>query len=196
MESKNGTSAPRTSDRLRSKSNYYKGFVYYQSPMRKKVKSKKRTAAAQIAKKILTPRKSFSRNVPTDVSIVNFSFLFFENNTYVPVTFNYFTQHIAVLTNYPTGILVSCGCWCYITIFWMYQIWSEHFSILGLLFFFLIFADLDLSLSRSVIFMCWTCMVNKIVDYKRKKKYIFSFPVLVYLHLQLGTPYITGIPDP
>ncbi|KAF3336597.1 ATPase family AAA domain-containing protein [Carex littledalei] len=66
MESKNGTPSIRTSDRLRSKTKYYnKGFVYYSS-MRKKVKSKKRTAAAQIAKKILTPRKPFSRNVPTD----------------------------------------------------------------------------------------------------------------------------------
>ncbi|KAJ4779666.1 ATPase family AAA domain-containing protein [Rhynchospora pubera] len=68
MESKNGTPAQsiRTSDRLRKRPKYYnKGYFYYQSSIRKKVKSKKRTAASQIAKKILT-RKPSGRTVSTD----------------------------------------------------------------------------------------------------------------------------------
>lgn len=77
MESKNGTPTQslRTSDRLRKRPKYFnKGFLYYQSSLRKKPKSKKRTAASHIAKKILTPRKPSGRTVPSDVSIVNFPF--------------------------------------------------------------------------------------------------------------------------
>jgi ATPase family AAA domain-containing protein 2 len=77
MESKNGTprQSLRTSDRLRKRPKYYsKGFLYYQAPLRKKMKPKKRTAASQIAKKILSPRKPSVRAIPPDVSIVNFPF--------------------------------------------------------------------------------------------------------------------------
>lgn len=57
----------RTSDRLRQRPKYYgRGYMYYKPAMRKKVKSKKRTAASQIAKKLL--RKPAARSPPADVS--------------------------------------------------------------------------------------------------------------------------------
>jgi ATPase family AAA domain-containing protein 2 len=68
MEGKGDVVTPvRTSDRLRKRPKYYtRGYMYYKPPMRKKVKSKKRTAASQIAKKLL--HKPATRAPPTDVS--------------------------------------------------------------------------------------------------------------------------------
>jgi ATPase family AAA domain-containing protein 2 len=79
MDSKNGAprQSLRTSDRLRKAPKYYnKSYLYYQTSLRKKVKPKKRAAASQIAKKILTPRKPSVRTVPPNVSLVIFSFPF------------------------------------------------------------------------------------------------------------------------
>jgi ATPase family AAA domain-containing protein 2 len=57
----------RTSDRLRQRPKYYaRGYMFYKPPMRKRVKSKKRTAASQIAKKLF--RKPAARASPADVS--------------------------------------------------------------------------------------------------------------------------------
>ncbi|KAL6656331.1 hypothetical protein ACP70R_007157 [Stipagrostis hirtigluma subsp. patula] len=60
----------RTSDRLRQRPKYYaRGYMYYKPAMRKKVKPKKRTAASQIAKKLL--RKPDARAPPTDSIAAN-----------------------------------------------------------------------------------------------------------------------------
>lgn len=67
MEGKGDASVTpvRTSDRLRQRPKYYaRGYIYYKPAMRKKVK--KRTAASQIAKKLL--RKPAARPPPADVS--------------------------------------------------------------------------------------------------------------------------------
>ncbi|OEL29294.1 ATPase family AAA domain-containing protein [Dichanthelium oligosanthes] len=67
MEGKGDASVTpvRTSDRLRQRPKYYaRGYMYYKPAMRKKVKSKKRTAASQIAKKLL--RKPAARPPPAD----------------------------------------------------------------------------------------------------------------------------------
>lgn len=72
MEGKGDASvAPvRTSDRLRQRPKYYgRGYMYYKPAMRKKVKSKKRTAASQIAKKLL--RKPAARAPPADSIAAN-----------------------------------------------------------------------------------------------------------------------------
>jgi ATPase family AAA domain-containing protein 2 len=68
MEGKgDGVTPVRTSDRLRQRPKYFtRGYMYYKPPMCKKVKSKKRTAATQIAKKLL--RKPATRAPPTDVN--------------------------------------------------------------------------------------------------------------------------------
>ncbi|WVZ65547.1 hypothetical protein U9M48_014893 [Paspalum notatum var. saurae] len=60
----------RTSDRLRQRPKYFaRGYMYYKPAMRKKVKSKKRTAASQIAKKLL--RKPPARAPPADSIAAN-----------------------------------------------------------------------------------------------------------------------------
>ena len=58
----------RSSDRLRQRPKYYgRGYLYYSPNMRNKMNSnKKRTAASQIAKKLL--RKPAAREPPADVS--------------------------------------------------------------------------------------------------------------------------------
>ena len=65
-----GSVAPvRSSDRLRQRPKYYgRGYLYYShSPnMRNKINNKKRTAASQIAKKLL--RKPAARDPPAEVS--------------------------------------------------------------------------------------------------------------------------------
>jgi len=69
MEDKGDASVTpvRTSDRLRQRPKYYgRGYMYYKPAMRKKVKSKKRTTASQIVKKLL--RKPAARPPPADVS--------------------------------------------------------------------------------------------------------------------------------
>ncbi|XP_062193339.1 ATPase family AAA domain-containing protein At1g05910-like isoform X1 [Phragmites australis] len=72
MEGKGDASVTpvRTSDRLRQRPKYYaRGYMYYKPGMRKKVKSKKRTAASQIAKKLL--RKPAARAPLTDSIAAN-----------------------------------------------------------------------------------------------------------------------------
>ncbi|RCV12477.1 hypothetical protein SEVIR_2G283100v4 [Setaria viridis] len=72
MEGKGDASVTpvRTSDRLRQRPKYYaRGYMYYKPAMRKKVKSKKRTAASQIAKKLL--RKPAARPPPADSIAAN-----------------------------------------------------------------------------------------------------------------------------
>lgn len=72
MEGKGDASVTpvRTSDRLRQRPKYYaRGYMYYNPAMRKKVKSKKRTAASQIAKKLL--RKPAARPPPADCVAAN-----------------------------------------------------------------------------------------------------------------------------
>jgi hypothetical protein len=57
----------RSSDRLRQRPKYYgRGYLYYSPNMRNKINNKKRTAASQIAKKLL--RKPAARDPPDDVS--------------------------------------------------------------------------------------------------------------------------------
>ncbi|XP_062198444.1 ATPase family AAA domain-containing protein At1g05910-like isoform X1 [Phragmites australis] len=72
MEGKRDVSVTpvRTSDRLRQRPKYYaRGYMYYKPAMRKKVNSKKRTAASQIAKKLL--RKPAARAPPADSIAAN-----------------------------------------------------------------------------------------------------------------------------
>ncbi|TVU08937.1 hypothetical protein EJB05_42385 [Eragrostis curvula] len=73
MEGKGDASVTpvRTSDRLRQRPKYYArgGYMFYKPGMRKKVKSKKRTAASQIAKKLL--RKPAARPPPSDSIAAN-----------------------------------------------------------------------------------------------------------------------------
>ncbi|KAJ1290406.1 hypothetical protein BS78_02G240700 [Paspalum vaginatum] len=72
MEGKGDASVTpvRTSDRLRKRPKYFaRGYMYYKPAMRKKVKSKKRTAASQIAKKLL--RKPAARAPPADSIAAN-----------------------------------------------------------------------------------------------------------------------------
>ncbi|KAL6845959.1 hypothetical protein ACP4OV_023407 [Aristida adscensionis] len=65
-----GVTPVRTSDRLRQRPKYYgRSYMYYNQAIRKKVKPKKRTAASQIAKKLL--RKSDARPAPTDAIVEN-----------------------------------------------------------------------------------------------------------------------------
>lgn len=60
MDSKrDGTSITplRTSDRLRRRPKYFgRPYLYYKPMIRKRIKSKRRTAASQIVKKLLRPR--------------------------------------------------------------------------------------------------------------------------------------------
>uniref|UniRef100_A0ACD5XZU7 Uncharacterized protein n=1 Tax=Avena sativa TaxID=4498 RepID=A0ACD5XZU7_AVESA len=66
-----GSVAPvRTSDRLRQRPKYYgRGYLYYSPNMRNKINNKKRTAASQIAKKLL--RKPAARDPPDDSIAAN-----------------------------------------------------------------------------------------------------------------------------
>lgn len=71
MEGKGDASVTpvRTSDRLRKRPKYFgRNYMYYNPAIRKKMKSKKRAAASQIAKKLL--RKSAARAPPADVSML------------------------------------------------------------------------------------------------------------------------------
>uniref|UniRef100_A0A0E0B5B0 Bromo domain-containing protein n=1 Tax=Oryza glumipatula TaxID=40148 RepID=A0A0E0B5B0_9ORYZ len=68
MEGKGDASVTpvRTSDRLRKRPKYFgRNYMYYNPAIRKKMKSKKRAAASQIAKKLL--RKSAARAPPADL---------------------------------------------------------------------------------------------------------------------------------
>lgn len=59
----------RTSDRLRQRPKYFgRPYLYYKPVIRKKIKSKKRTAASQIAKKLLRPRNRPIQAPPPDVN--------------------------------------------------------------------------------------------------------------------------------
>ncbi|KAM0894917.1 hypothetical protein ACQ4PT_024173 [Festuca glaucescens] len=66
-----GQVAPvRSSDRLRERPKYYgRGYLYYSPNMRNKINNKKRTAASQIAKKLL--RKPAARDPPADSVAAN-----------------------------------------------------------------------------------------------------------------------------
>lgn len=58
----------RTSDRLRQRPKYFgRAYLYFKPPIRKKMKTKKRTAASQIAKKLLRPRNRPAQAPPSDV---------------------------------------------------------------------------------------------------------------------------------
>ncbi|CAL9205354.1 unnamed protein product [Musa hybrid cultivar] len=62
----------RTSDRLRQRPKYFgRPFLYYKPVIRKKIKSKKRTAASQIAKKLLRPRNHPVQMPPPDSIAAN-----------------------------------------------------------------------------------------------------------------------------
>ncbi|KAJ3681129.1 hypothetical protein LUZ60_015618 [Juncus effusus] len=69
MESKNGMGI-RSSDRLKKRPKFHgkRNYLYYQQGIKKKMKSKRRAAARQIAKKLLSPRKP---NVPSDSIVAN-----------------------------------------------------------------------------------------------------------------------------
>lgn len=72
MEGKGDASVTpvRTSDRLRKRPKYFgRNYMYYNPAIRKKMKSKKRAAASQIAKKLL--RKSAARAPPADSIAAN-----------------------------------------------------------------------------------------------------------------------------
>ncbi|CAL9098357.1 unnamed protein product [Musa textilis] len=62
----------RTSDRLRQRPKYFgRPYLYYKPVIRKKMKSKKRTAASQIAKKLLRPRNRSVQMPPSDSVATN-----------------------------------------------------------------------------------------------------------------------------
>ncbi|URD77293.1 Bromodomain protein 103 [Musa troglodytarum] len=75
MDSKGDAAATtplRTSDRLRQRPKYFgRPFLYYKPVIRKKIKSKKRTAASQIAKKLLRPRNRPVQMPPPDSIAAN-----------------------------------------------------------------------------------------------------------------------------
>lgn len=62
----------RTSDRLRQRPKYFgRAYLYFKPPIRKKMKTKKRTAASQIAKKLLRPRNRPAQTSPSDSIAAN-----------------------------------------------------------------------------------------------------------------------------
>ncbi|XP_072965752.1 ATPase family AAA domain-containing protein At1g05910 isoform X1 [Typha angustifolia] len=62
----------RTSDRLRQRRKFFgRTYLYYKPVIRKKIKSKRRTAASQIAKKLLRPRNPPAQTPPSDSIAAN-----------------------------------------------------------------------------------------------------------------------------
>ncbi|WOL04434.1 ATPase family AAA domain-containing protein [Canna indica] len=67
-----GATPLRTSDRLRQRPKYFgRPYLYYKPGIRKKMKSKKRAAASQIAKKLLRPRNCPAQPPPSDSIAMN-----------------------------------------------------------------------------------------------------------------------------